>query len=48
MTGKISARWFPHVFGPDGDLPLDADVVQRKFAEVAAAVESRDRRRANA
>ncbi len=38
MTGKISARWFPHVFGPDGDLPLDADVVQRKFAEVAAAV----------
>ncbi|QIE26191.1 Hydantoinase B/oxoprolinase (plasmid) [Caballeronia sp. SBC1] len=40
MTGKISARWFPHVFGPDGDLPLDADVVQRKFAEVAAAVET--------
>jgi len=39
MTGKISARWFPHVFGTDGDLPLDADVVQRKFAEVAAAVE---------
>ncbi|MGX6999195.1 hydantoinase B/oxoprolinase family protein [Caballeronia sp. KNU42] len=40
MTGKISARWFPHVFGPDGDLPLDADVVQRKFAEVAASVEA--------
>jgi len=40
MTGKISARWFPHVFGPNGDLPLDADVVQRKFAEVAAAVEN--------
>ena len=40
MTGKISARWFPHVFGPDGDLPLDTDVVQRKFAEVAAAVEA--------
>jgi 5-oxoprolinase (ATP-hydrolysing) len=39
MTGKVSARWFPHVFGPNGDLPLDADVVQRKFAEVAAAVE---------
>ena len=40
MTGKISARWFPRVFGPDGDLPLDADVVQRKFAEVASAVEA--------
>jgi 5-oxoprolinase (ATP-hydrolysing) len=40
MTGKISARWFPRVFGPDGDLPLDADVVQRKFVEVASAVEA--------
>ncbi|AMM18721.1 5-oxoprolinase (plasmid) [Burkholderia sp. PAMC 28687] len=38
MTGKISARWFPHVFGLEGNLPLDADVVQNKFAEVAAAV----------
>ena len=38
MTGKISALWFPRVFGPDGDLPLDADVVQHKFAKVAAAV----------
>src|SRR5260370_1090144 len=40
ITGKISARWFPRVFGPDGDLPLDADVVQRKFVEVASAVEA--------
>ncbi|MEA3096631.1 hydantoinase B/oxoprolinase family protein [Caballeronia mineralivorans] len=40
MTGKISARWFPRVFGPDGDLPLDADVVQRKFVEVASTVEA--------
>jgi len=39
MAGKISPRWFPHVFGSEGDLPLDADVVQRKFAEVAVSVE---------
>lgn len=39
MTGKISAQFFPHVFGPEGNLPLDAAVVQRKFADVAAQVE---------
>ncbi|MCX4161471.1 MULTISPECIES: hydantoinase B/oxoprolinase family protein [Paraburkholderia] len=40
MTGKISARWFPRVFGPDGDLPLDDQVVQRKFSDMASAVEA--------
>jgi 5-oxoprolinase (ATP-hydrolysing) len=40
MTGKISAQWFPHVFGPEGNLPLDAAVVQRKFVEIAAQVEN--------
>ncbi|MFM0116565.1 hydantoinase B/oxoprolinase family protein [Paraburkholderia nemoris] len=39
MTGKISAQWFPHVFGPEGNLPLDAAVVHRKFVEIAAQVE---------
>ncbi|KXV02913.1 5-oxoprolinase [Caballeronia megalochromosomata] len=40
MTGKIDARHFPHVFGPEGDLPLDADVVARKFADIASQVEA--------
>lgn len=41
MLGKIQPAHFPHIFGAARDLPLDADVVARKFAalvdEVAAA-----------
>ena len=29
---------FPHVFGPDGDQPLDAEVVRERFAALAAEV----------
>src|SRR5450631_73179 len=32
MVGKIHPDYFPKVFGPNGDLPLDAEVVRRKFA----------------
>ena len=35
MVGKIQARYFPPVFGPAGDAPLDADVVQARFAVLA-------------
>jgi len=38
MVGKLHPDFFPHVFGPDADQPLDADVVRRKFAELAAEV----------
>jgi 5-oxoprolinase (ATP-hydrolysing) len=38
MLGKIQPDFFPRVFGPQGDEPLDADVVRRKFAELAAGV----------
>ena len=41
MVGKLDPALFPHVFGPDGDEPLDAEVVRRRFGaladEVAAA-----------
>ena len=36
MLGKVQPRWFPKVFGPAGDQPLDRDVVERRFAELAA------------
>jgi 5-oxoprolinase (ATP-hydrolysing) len=39
LLGKIQPRWFPKVFGPNGDEPLDAGVVRRKFAELAAQIE---------
>jgi 5-oxoprolinase (ATP-hydrolysing) len=37
MVGKLRPEFFPKVFGPEGDLPLDAEIVARKFAELAAA-----------
>jgi 5-oxoprolinase (ATP-hydrolysing) len=35
MLGRIQPAHFPAVFGPDGDQTLDADIVRRKFAELA-------------
>ena len=35
MLGKLQPQFFPQVFGPDGDLPLDADTVRQRFAEMA-------------
>ena len=38
MLGRVQPDFFPAVFGDHGDQPLDADVVRRKFAELAAAI----------
>ena len=38
MLGKIDPALFPRVFGPDGKLPLDDEVVRAKFVELAARV----------
>jgi len=35
MLGKIQPKFFPPVFGPGGDEPLDAEVVRRKFTQLA-------------
>ena len=40
MVGKIQARFFPKIFGPGGDQPLDGDVVREKFAALAAQIEA--------
>ncbi|MBW8898279.1 MAG: hydantoinase B/oxoprolinase family protein [Massilia sp.] len=39
MLGKIQPRHFPHLFGPDGDAPLDADAVHAGFDRLADDVE---------
>lgn len=36
MTGRLTPALFPAIFGPKGDEPLDLDLVQRKFAALAA------------
>ncbi|MEO3413376.1 hydantoinase B/oxoprolinase family protein [Roseovarius sp. CAU 1744] len=38
MLGKLNPDHFPAVFGPEGDQPLDADVVRDKFAALAQDV----------
>jgi len=34
LVGKLRPDWFPHVFGPGADQPLDVDIVRRRFAEL--------------
>jgi len=36
--GRIQPDFFPRVFGPQGNLPLDAAVVEQKFAQLAATI----------
>ena len=38
MAGKIQPRFFPRLFGPDGDEALDADVVRDKFERLAKEI----------
>jgi 5-oxoprolinase (ATP-hydrolysing) len=38
MLGKLQAEFFPAVFGPNGDSPLDAAVVEEKFTALAAEI----------
>ena len=38
MLGKLNPDHFPHVFGPGGDQPLDADIVRQKFAALAGTI----------
>jgi 5-oxoprolinase (ATP-hydrolysing) len=38
MLGRIQPGYFPAVFGASGDEPLDADLVRRRFAELAAEI----------
>ena len=38
MLGKLHPEHFPHLFGATGDQPLDADIVQTKFIQLAREV----------
>ncbi|MFD4694847.1 hydantoinase B/oxoprolinase family protein [Streptomyces sp. NPDC058463] len=51
MLGRVQAAYFPAVFGPDGDQPLDGTVVRERFealAERAASVTGQSRTAAEA
>jgi 5-oxoprolinase (ATP-hydrolysing) len=38
MTGKLRPEFFPAIFGPNGDHPLDAAATRAKFATLSAEV----------
>lgn len=37
--GKIDPDHFPHVFGPNGDQPIDKDIVDQRLSELAEKIE---------
>jgi 5-oxoprolinase (ATP-hydrolysing) len=39
MVGKINPEFFPQMFGPDGDQPMDSDIVRQKFAALSQEIE---------
>jgi 5-oxoprolinase (ATP-hydrolysing) len=41
MLGKIQPEFFPHVFGETGNLPLDREIVQQRFAALSAEIQSK-------
>ncbi|MEM1168993.1 MAG: hydantoinase B/oxoprolinase family protein [Cyanobacteria bacterium P01_H01_bin.35] len=38
MVGKIQPDFFPKVFGKDGNLPLNLEIVREKFVQLAAEI----------
>ena len=40
MLGKLQPDFFPNVFGPNQDEPLDADIVRQKFEALAQEIQT--------
>ncbi|MEH2237980.1 hydantoinase/oxoprolinase family protein [Nostoc sp.] len=40
MLGKIHPQYFPYVFGIDGNLPLDKDIVTQKFTQLTQDIQA--------
>ncbi|MBV9642189.1 MAG: hydantoinase B/oxoprolinase family protein [Verrucomicrobia bacterium] len=38
LLGRLPPNFFPKIFGPSGDLPIDVELVRQRFKELAAAV----------
>ena len=41
MTGKLRPEYFPHVFGPNQDQPLDKGAVEEKFSFLAEEIQQK-------
>ena len=40
MVGKLQPQFFPAVFGPEGNQPLDKEVVTQRFADLADEIQA--------
>jgi 5-oxoprolinase (ATP-hydrolysing) len=38
LLGRVQPDYFPHVFGPDGNAPIDRETVATSFAKLAAEI----------
>ena len=38
MLGKIHPQYFPAVFGNEGNLPLDQEIVKHQFTQLAQKI----------
>ncbi len=38
MTGKLAPEFFPKIFGPNQDQPLDGDIVRKRFTDLAMRI----------
>ncbi len=45
LLGRVRPEFFPAIFGPHGDLPLDRAVVEQKFAALCAEIEAKARQK---
>ncbi|MBY0569294.1 MAG: hydantoinase B/oxoprolinase family protein [Hyphomonadaceae bacterium] len=45
LLGRVRPEFFPAIFGPNGDQPLDRDIVTEKFDALCAEIEARSGRR---
>ena len=45
MLGKLQPKFFPALFGPSGDQPLDQAIVEQKFATLADEIATKTRNR---
>ncbi len=47
MLGKLQPEFFPRIFGPEANQPLDSELVHRKFEELAERVSGKGKNEGN-
>lgn len=47
MLGKLQPEFFPRIFGPEANQPLDSELVRRKFEELAEKISSEGKNEGN-